>query len=140
MLPIKTYLMIGAVIAILGALGGTYAKGRHDGRVAEIAAQDRSAAAIREASAQMQQAAASEIAKIEVRNVTVRQKAETIVREVPVYRDCQHTPDGLRAVNEALTGRPQPTGDSKLPGTNPGDGSVVRGNHPETDRGGGPVP
>ena len=60
---------------------------------------------------------AKEIAKIEVKNVTIKQQMDTVVRENVVYRDCQHTPDGLRLVNEALSGKP--TSDSKLPGASP---------------------
>lgn len=55
------------------------------------------------------------ISKIEVRNVTVRQKAETITRERLVYTECQHDPDGLRLVNEALRDGPEPVADGKLP-------------------------
>lgn len=55
------------------------------------------------------------IAKIKVENVTVRQKAETITRERVVYRDCQHDADGLRLINEALTGQAKPVADGKLP-------------------------
>jgi hypothetical protein len=66
-------------------------------------------------------AAAEAISTIEVRNVTIRQKAETIVRENVVYRDCQHAPDGLRLVNEALTGKSQPADPGELPGTGTAD-------------------
>lgn len=60
-------------------------------------------------------AAGEAIQKIEVRNTTVRQKTETVTREVPVYRDCKHSADGLRLVNEALADGPQPVADGKLP-------------------------
>lgn len=47
---------------------------------------------------------------------------EVIIREIekPVYRDrvCRLTPDGLRILNEILTGEPGPAGDRQLP---PGD-------------------
>lgn len=57
-----------------------------------------------------QEGAAKEIAKIEVKNVTIKQKLEREIHEKPVYRDCKHTPDGLRLINDALTG----SGDSEL--------------------------
>jgi len=60
---------------------------------------------------------AEAISKIEVRNVTVRQKAETITRERIVYSECQHAPDGLRLVNEALRDAPEPAPVGKLPAT-----------------------
>jgi lipase chaperone LimK len=69
------------------------------------------------AAAEAMEATAKELAKIEVRNVTIKQQMETVVRENVVYRDCQHTPDGLRLVNEALSGKS--AGGSKLPGTSP---------------------
>lgn len=64
---------------------------------------------------------AEAISKIEVRNVTVRQKAETITRERVVYSECQHDPDGLRLVNEALRDAPEPAPVDKLPATRSAD-------------------
>jgi hypothetical protein len=55
------------------------------------------------------------ISQIKVNNVTVRQKAETITRERVVYSDCKHDDDGLRLINEALTGQTQPAPAGKLP-------------------------
>lgn len=66
-------------------------------------------------------AAAEAIQGIEVRNVTIRQKAETITREVPVYRDCRHTADGLRLVNQALSDAEEPATGGELPATDPAD-------------------
>jgi hypothetical protein len=60
-------------------------------------------------------AAAEAIQKIEVHNTTVRQKTETVTREVPVYRDCRHSADGLRLVNQALTNAEEPAAGSELP-------------------------
>lgn len=50
------------------------------------------------------QAAAAEIAKIDVRNTTINRKVETLTREVPVYKDCQNTPEVMSTINEALKG------------------------------------
>lgn len=55
------------------------------------------------------------ISQIKVNNVTVRQKAETITRERVVYSDCKHDDDGLRLINEALTGQAQPAPVGQLP-------------------------
>ena len=95
---VNPYVALGAVLLLAGAYGW----GRYDGRSIEIASQARTEKAIHAAAEASQLAAAAEIAKIEIRNVTIRQKAETITREVPVYRDCQHSDDGLQLVNEAL--------------------------------------
>jgi len=58
-----------------------------------------------------QEGAAKAIANIEVKNVKIKQKLEREIHEKPVYRDCVHTPDGLRLINDSLTG----SGDSELP-------------------------
>jgi hypothetical protein len=76
----------------------------------EIAAQARQDAAVQA----MTEAAAKAIARIEVKNVTIRQRLETEIREKPVYRDCRMDADGLRLVNEAITGT-APAGDRELP-------------------------
>ncbi len=60
-------------------------------------------------------AAAKEIAKIDVKRVTIRQPLEREVHEKVVYRDCQHTPDGLLRLNQALGGSGA-AGGIKLPG------------------------
>lgn len=62
-----------------------------------------------------QLAAAGEIAKIKPRNVTIRQELQREIETRTEYRDCRHSPDGLRLVNEALTGRPQSAGGNQLP-------------------------
>jgi hypothetical protein len=61
-------------------------------------------------------AAVKAIQGIEVKYVTIKQKAETITREVPIYRDCMHTDDGLRVVNEALTGNAAAGDPTVMPG------------------------
>lgn len=62
-----------------------------------------------------QKGAASAIAEMEIKNVTITQPIRTEVRTNTVYRDCKHSPDGLRSLNTAITGRPEPVGGLKLP-------------------------
>lgn len=57
-------------------------------------------------------AAAKAIAGIKVNNTTIQQNLRREIDEKPVYTDCRHSPDGLRAVNAAL----EPPGGSQLPG------------------------
>lgn len=45
---------------------------------------------------------AGEISKIKVENKTILQRMEREIVKEPVYLDCRHTDDGLRAVNDAL--------------------------------------
>ena len=73
--------------------------------------------AIQDTRKQAMEGAADAIGKITVRNTTVQGKVETIIKDNPVYRDCQHTPDGLQYINQALTGRTGPTGGGSMPGT-----------------------
>ncbi len=114
--PIPLSWTIIAVLALTAGSGafGYYEGGKH--KADSIAALNaREAALVTKARDAMTDAAATAISAIEVKNVTIRQKAETITREVPVYRDCHHSPDGLRVVNEALTGQEEPAGDGGVP-------------------------
>lgn len=49
-------------------------------------------------------AAAKAIAKIEVKSETIKQDVIREIRTVPVYRDCVHSPDGVRNINSLITG------------------------------------
>jgi hypothetical protein len=109
------YLIGGAAIAFLLSLGGSYLYGRHDGRQIEIAAQAREDQAIEKVRAAALEGAAEAISKIEVKRVTIRQQLDREIIEKPVYRDCRHTADGMRAINEARTGEVQPPPDRSLP-------------------------
>lgn len=69
-----------------------------------------------------QTGAAQAIAANRPRNTTIVNEVQREVQTNTVYRDCRHTPDGVRGINEALTGkRPEPAGGGKLPGTVPAD-------------------
>lgn len=119
------WVLLSVCLALSGAVGGAYMKGRSDGRAVEIAERvtlDEVAKTAREAS---QQAAAEAIAKIEVKNVTIRQKLATEIREKPVYRDCFADQRVLDTVNEAITGN-LTAGESELPTANSDDRQNVR--------------
>lgn len=87
--------LIGAVMLFLGGvgLGMKYEKGQA-AREEVLIAKAGEAAAL---------ASAVEIGKIQITQTTIRQKAQETIREVPVYRDCVHSPDVLRLLNEAAT-------------------------------------
>lgn len=74
---------------------------------------------LRSVQAAAQQGAASAIAAQQPINRTIVQKVQREIIETPVYRDCKHSPDGLRGVNAALTGRAEPAGGGELPGAQP---------------------
>lgn len=119
------WVVLAAILALAGAVGGAYIKGRSDGKAVEIAHRatlEEVAKVAREASAQ---ASAEAIAKIEVKNVTIKQQLETQIREKPVYRDCFADQRVLDTVNEAITGNPAP-GAGELPTASPDDGADIR--------------
>jgi hypothetical protein len=66
-----------------------------------------------------QQGAADAIGKIQLKQITIRQTLQKEILKEPVYINCKHTPDGLRAVNNALEGFREtgPDGTDKLPET-----------------------
>jgi phosphoribosylaminoimidazole-succinocarboxamide synthase len=106
------YIIIGFLLALAGAGAGGFKLG-DDHRTA---AQAREQKHITEAVDAANNAAAQAIAKIKVVNKTIQNEVQREVQNNIVYRDCKHTPDGLRLLNEALTGS-KPIGDSKLPRT-----------------------
>lgn len=108
------WFLVGWAISLAGAFFYGTGVGQ-DREIAKQAAVEDSVRATREAAAQ---GVAGEIAKLKPQNTIIRGRVETIVRENTVYRDCRHTPDGLRVLNEALTGRAQPASDSAVPGVN----------------------
>ena len=108
-------LLIAALLAIIGAFYG----GTQYGADAEIAKQKKLDDVVRDVKEAAQQGAAAAIAANRPRNVTIKQETEREIRENTVYRDCRATPAGVRLVNEALTGQPQPAGDSQLPTAQP---------------------
>lgn len=93
-----------AIVALVGAaaVAGAFFYGQRVGAAGERAEQKYREQIVREVAAAAQDAAAAAIAKIEVKNVTQRQVLQREIVERPVYRDCRHSPDGLRAVNNAL--------------------------------------
>lgn len=110
------YVLLAGVVLWVASAGGAYWYGTgvgRDGEIAKNAAVDKATENTRKLA---MEGAADAISKIVVRNTTVQGRVETIVRDNPVYRDCLHSPDQLRNINEALTGRAGPAGDSVVPG------------------------
>lgn len=108
------YLILGA--ALVAALGGSYVKGRSDGRALEISERATLEEVARVAREEASTAAAQAIASIKVNHTTIRGKVEREVIERPVYRDCVHPDSTFRMLNDALTNSIQPASDSSLPG------------------------
>ena len=105
MLALNPWLLLAAGLALSGAIGGAYIKGRADGRSVEIAQRvtiEEVARVSREAASE---AAAEKIAKIEVTNRTIYQKVERETRIEPRYVDCRNTEHVMQLINAALTGK-----------------------------------
>lgn len=113
---IPAWLLVGAgAIVITNAATGYFMYGA--GGDACQAKHTDNAELIRQASDAAQEGAAKAIAAQRPRNVTIKQETEREIQTHVQYRDCRASADGLRLANEALTGRPEPAGAGKLPGT-----------------------
>jgi hypothetical protein len=110
------YGILGALV--VGAIGGSYLKGRSDGKAIIIAQQARDDQIRMETLQLAQLAAAEEIAKITVTHTTIRQKAEVITREKVQYRDCVNDPLVSSMLDAARANQPEVGGE--LPGTSTG--------------------
>lgn len=113
------WMLLGVVLAVAGAGGGGFWYGTgvgHDQCIAERAKDEELVRRAGEAAALV---AADAISKIEVKNVTQKQILQREIVENVVYRDCRHTPDGLRALNDTLTGGKRGTDKGELPRVDP---------------------
>jgi len=106
------YIIIAALLAVLGAGAGGFKLGA-DHELAAQAREDKHVTAAVEAANGI---AAKAIAGIKVTNTTIRQELEREIRTNTIYAECKHSPGGLSRVNEALA-KPQPAGGRKLPGS-----------------------
>lgn len=110
--------LVAAVLA-LALIVGAYLAGRWDG--ARLKAGERAIAevAAEKAAKASREEAGKAIARISVRHQTIHNALEREVIHEPIYTraDCSLTPDGLRLLNQALTGQePSP---SSLPASSP---------------------
>lgn len=115
------YALFTAGALAVAATVGSFFYGQRIGAQGEIAKQAGIDAAVRDTREAAQQGAAAAIAALKPRNVTIRQELEREIQTNTVYRDCIVPAGGVRLVNEALTGRPEPTGGFELPRSQPAD-------------------
>lgn len=99
------YIILGAVVLWGASLAGTgvwfYGSGQ-DSEKAKQSDIDKAVQATRDAS---QEAAAEAISKIEIKQQTIVQKVQHEVQTKPVYRDCVVPADGVRLLNDAISGK-----------------------------------
>lgn len=111
------YTILGVALLWGASVGGSFFYGQGIGKDGEIAKQASINQAIIDTRVAAQEGAANAIAKIKVTNTTIQGRTDTIIRNDPVYVECKHSADGVRNINDALTGRPGAASDGKLPRT-----------------------
>lgn len=109
------WIIIAAILACIGS----FFYGQQVGGDSEIAKQKKLDDVVREVKEAAQEGAATAIAAQQPINRTIVQKATREIETNTVYRECVNTPGQLRNINAAITGQPQPAGDSQLPGPGP---------------------
>lgn len=100
------YLIIAALVAVMVAGAGGFRLGVDHNKATEADKRELVAEAVDAANV----AAAHAIAGIKVTNQHIYQELEREIHTNTVYADCRHGPDGLRLVNEALSGAQRPGG------------------------------
>lgn len=106
------WVALGAVMALVASHGAVYFYGGRNKENSILADELR----LERQAEKFELVVAEQINSIKVVNTTIYQKATHEVIEKPVYRDCRHTVDGLRLVNDALTNT-KPASSVELPGT-----------------------
>jgi hypothetical protein len=128
MLAVSPWLYVILGVAVVGATGGAYVKGRSDGRALEFAERATLEEVAREAREAAIAGTAEVVAKITVKHTTIRQQAEVVTREIPIYRDCVNDPRVERLLGEARANGSiaESTGDRELPRTGASPAPNVR--------------
>lgn len=108
------YLIIAALVAVIAAGAGGFKLGVDHEQASQAREDEHIAQAVDAANT----ASAQAIAQIKIVNKTIQNEVQREVQNNIVYRDCKHSPDGLRLLNEALTGG-KPASGGKLPEAGP---------------------
>jgi hypothetical protein len=109
------YAIGGAALLAVAYSGALVYGGRQWGLDSCEASKAREERLVKEASDAANKAAAQAIANLEIKHTTIQQILEKEVRVVPDYSRCRHSPDGLRALNDALTNGAKPSRDRVVP-------------------------
>ncbi len=112
-------LLLGAALGGIAATAALFLYGVQVGEDRAVARQKSTADVVGEAIRARDLQTADLLSKIEVKNVQLTQPVLHEIRTNTVYRDCVHDPRGLQAVNDAITGRPQPPAGGQLPAADP---------------------
>lgn len=104
-----------AMLIALGAGAGGFKLGVDHQKAQEVDKQELVAEAVDAANA----ASAAAIAAIKPKYTTIQNEVQREVRTNTIYNDCHNTADGMRLLNQALTGGTKPSGHSELPKADP---------------------
>lgn len=109
-------LILALCAGVSAGVAGIYMQGKKAGK-AEVEATDARERQIAQAATDAAlKVTAEAIGKIRVRNTTIQSEVQREISERVVYRDCQHSPEQLRRINEAITGvGTEPAGSGLLP-------------------------
>jgi hypothetical protein len=111
------YILIAIGIAWVSSVGYAGYTGIDYGETKAKAEQTKLDDAVKKTREAAIEGAALAIAANKPINQTIVQKVQREIQTNTIYTECRHTANGLRGVNEALTGKPSlPPSDSKLPG------------------------
>lgn len=115
------YVALAGAAVVLASYAGTFAVGVNYGE-SRTEANDAKMEKIADAAAgKVANQAAVAISKLKVQKSTVYQRATHEIQNNTVYAGCRHTDGMLGTINEALTGRANPSPNSVMPATNPLD-------------------
>jgi hypothetical protein len=116
---INPWYIVGLLVGVITLTSTAYNYGYNNGVNKVEAAQTRDNDLIAKVEERAMLGAANEIAKIQLKQTTIYNKVQKEVQTNTVYRECKHTADGLRSINEALTNSKTESIDtSKLPYVN----------------------
>ena len=99
------YILIGTVILWTASLAVTYTYAHSTGKTKEALKHAEIKLAIEATREMARQGAADAIAKNKIKHTIIQGKVQTIIKDNPVYRDCEHTDDAFRLLNESITGK-----------------------------------
>lgn len=120
------YAALAGVLLLVATHGATAWWMYGAGKEHEIAIQAREERAAQVAGDAAAKAAAKAISQIKVRNTTIQNEVQKVVTEVPVYRDCRHTDEAFRSINEALRGEARDDAGAKPSSSEPPLGEPTR--------------
>lgn len=127
---LNPWILLGLVLAWGASMGGSFWYGQKTKEDSMLAQEARDEKVQQLASQAAASATAEAIAKIKITNQTIKQEIQREIQTNTVYRECRHTDDQLRRINEAITGvrSPEPSGSGIVPRTDSFVRPLFRGN------------